>query len=174
MTTFEARIERILAEFGITRDMLACPMQEETQSLVSLGEDCFGREQFARAETAHAWEAMREAAESDGVALQIVSAYRSVDYQCQLIQRKLDRGERIEDIIKVNAAPGFSEHHTGRALDLGTPGCEVLTEVFETTDAFRWLTENAARFGFTLSYPRDNPFGIHYEPWHWAWQGQQG
>ncbi|MDZ7685102.1 MAG: M15 family metallopeptidase [Gammaproteobacteria bacterium] len=135
-------------------------MQEEAQALVRLGEDCFGREQFATAETLGAWAAMREAAETDGVELQIVSAYRSVDYQCQLIQRKLDRGERIDDIMKVNAAPGFSEHHTGRALDLGTPGCEVLTEVFETTHAFRWLTENATRFGFTLSYPRGNPFGI--------------
>ena len=66
------------------------------------------------------------------------------------------------------AAPGHSEHHTGRAVDIATPGSRPLTEEFEDTDAFRWLTSRAVEFGFSLTYPRDNPWGIAYEPWHWS------
>ncbi|MBT8145423.1 MAG: D-alanyl-D-alanine carboxypeptidase family protein, partial [Gammaproteobacteria bacterium] len=64
----------------------------------------------------------------------------------------------------------FSEHHTGRALDLNTDGCAVLQEEFENTSAFQWLMAEAQSFGFILSYPRDNPWGIVYEPWHWCYQ----
>jgi len=72
--------------------------------------------------------------------------------------------------LKVNTPPGYSEHHTGRAVDLATPGCPPLTEEFETTAAFAWLVRHAHRFGFTMRYPRGNRFGIAYEPWHWAVQ----
>lgn len=76
----------------------------------------------------------------------------------------------MQQILEVSAAPGFSEHHTGRALDLTTPGGPVLEEPFEHTDAFAWLSESAGSFGFHLSYPRGNSHGIAYEPWHWAWK----
>ncbi len=122
--------------------------------------------------TLAAWRAMSEQAHLDGVVLQLVSAYRSIVYQSDLIQRKLDAGQLIRDILQVNTPPGYSEHHTGRALDLTTPGCEVLTEAFESTTAFEWLCSNAGQHGFTLSYPRDNPSGIDYEPWHWAYGNQ--
>ncbi len=121
-------------------------------------------------DTADHWQQMCQAAVSDGVVLQLVSAFRSVDYQCELIRNKLNRGQVIEDILKVNALPGYSEHHTGCALDITTPGAEPLEESFEQTEAFAWLSKNAREFGFELSYPRDNPFGIAYEPWHWARQ----
>ena len=78
----------------------------------------------------------------------------------------------IEDILKVSAAPGYSEHHSGRALDITTPGYDVLEEVFEASPAFRWLEKNASHYRFRLSYPRDNPHGVVYEPWHWYWHGQ--
>jgi len=75
----------------------------------------------------------------------------------------------VEEILTVNAAPGYSEHHSGYALDIGTPGEPPAEESFESTAAFAWLGEHAGRFGFQLSYPRDNPHGIVYEPWHWCW-----
>ena len=53
-------------------------------------------------------------------------------------------------------------------LDIATRGCPPLTEAFDATEVFAWLTEHAGRSNFVLSYPRDNPFGIVYEPWHWA------
>jgi D-alanyl-D-alanine carboxypeptidase len=98
----------------------------------------------------------------------LVSGFRSVDYQAGLIRTKLDRGQAIEAILQVNAAPGFSEHHTGQAVDIATPGSRPLTEEFEDTPAFEWLTREADRFGFSMSYPRNNPFGLIYEPWHWS------
>ena len=103
--------------------------------------------------------------------LQVVSAYRSVAYQEGILRGKLERGQAMEDILRVSAAPGYSEHHSGRALDLTTPGFTALEEEFERSDAFAWLTENAGAFAFRLSFPRDNPHDIAYEPWHWAWQG---
>ena len=129
-----------------------------------------GSERVQRLQPAAAarWARLEVAAERDGIALRVVSAYRSVDYQASLIERKLARGESIEAILQVNAAPGYSEHHTGCAVDVGVAGQEPLTESFESTPAFAWLADHAQRWGYALSYPRENPYGIVYEPWHWA------
>ncbi|MCB1664258.1 MAG: D-alanyl-D-alanine carboxypeptidase family protein [Pseudomonadales bacterium] len=169
---YRARIGAIHEALCIPADYeaRAClPLYEEAQELADAGQDCFGREQCMTPATLVAWQALQVAAQSDGVELLLVSAYRSVDYQVQIFRRKLDSGQEIAHILKVNAAPGYSEHHTGRALDIGTPGSPVLEECFEQTDAFRWLSANAAAFGFSLSFPRDNPNGISYEPWHWCY-----
>src|SRR2546428_9842143 len=99
-----------------------------------------------------------------------VSAFRSLQYQRQIFERKIKAGDSLEDILKVNAPPGYSEHHTGRAVDLTTPGCPPLAEEFERSAAFAWLVRHAHRFGFAMTYPRENRFGIAYEPWHWAAQ----
>lgn len=147
--------------------------QIEATALVEVGPDKFGRDARLVADAATAWMAMRDAAASDGVVLELVSAFRSVDYQRGLIERKLAAGLAIEAILEASAAPGYSEHHTGRAVDLGTPGSPELEEVFEATAAFAWLARHAARYGFRLSFPRDNPHGILYEPWHWAYTGIQ-
>jgi D-alanyl-D-alanine carboxypeptidase len=70
----------------------------------------------------------------------------------------------------VSALPGFSEHHTGRAVDVGTPDSVPLDYGFQSTGAFAWLQSNAADFNFRLSYPADNSEGYVYEPWHWCYQ----
>ena len=76
--------------------------------------------------------------------------------------------------MKVNALPGESEHHTGMAIDLTTGDeKEVLTESFEKTYAFEWLTENAYKYGFKLSFPRNNDYGFVYEPWHWCYHNEK-
>ncbi len=118
---------------------------------------------------AKAWRAMHQAAADDGIELILVSAFRSITYQRGILQRKLAAGQTPEQILAVSAPPGYSEHHSGRALDLTTPGTPALEADFADTEAFRWLQKNAARFGFVLSYPPDNPQGFTYEPWHWAW-----
>ena len=105
----------------------------------------------------------------DGVVLEAISGYRSHDYQLGIFERKRARGLGIAEILAVNAAPGYSEHHSGFALDVGTPGEPPAEETFESTPAFAWLADNASGYGFTMSYPRDNPHGIVYEPWHWRW-----
>lgn len=171
MTDNADRVAAIGRALGLPDDFMdhqTMPLQPEATALVDAGPDMFGRNQRMTARTLTCWQEMQTAAGRDGIELLLVSAFRSVEYQCNLIRSKLNKGQRIEDILRVNAAPGYSEHHTGRALDLATHGQEPLIEAFETTDAFRWLNENAARFSFYLSYPRDNPHNIIYEPWHWA------
>jgi D-alanyl-D-alanine carboxypeptidase len=158
-------------ELGITADYaerFKLALCEEAIELVSIGLDVSGREQRLAPRAAHAWQGLRAGAAQDGVELLVVSGFRSVDYQRALIQRKLDKGRSIADVLRINAAPGYSEHHTGRALDLTAPDCPPLEQGFEATRAFAWLTRHASAHGFRLSYPRDNPHGITYEPWHWA------
>ena len=165
--------DEIWLELGISSDLLSncrLPLQEEATGLVTAGLDVFEREQFVTPQTLACWQKMRSAAEKDGVTLLIVSAYRSVDYQCQLIRDKLSKGQSIKDIVQVSAIPGFSEHHTGRAIDITTDDCKPLEEEFDKTMAFEWLESNASNFDFVMSYPKDNPFKIIYEPWHWACQ----
>ncbi len=166
-----APLDELHDELGIPEDYSTDgvpPAFEEAEDLVEVGPNLVGRMQRLVPETAERWQSMVEAAAADGVALMIVSGFRSVDYQARLIRKKINAGQIIEDILTVNAAPGFSEHHTGRAVDIATPGSRPLTEEFEETAAFGWLTENAKSFGFSMTYPRDNPWGVIYEPWHWS------
>lgn len=144
------------------------PVFDETADLVDVAPNLVGRMQQLTPDAAARWVEMVAAAASDGVTLLIVSGFRSVDYQARLIRKKINAGQLIADILKVNAAPGFSEHHSGLAVDIATLGCRPLTEEFEDTPAFGWLSQNAATYGFSMSYPRDNPWGFVYEPWHWA------
>ena len=146
------------------------PLQSECTTLVDTELDVFGRQPRLDARAFAAWTAMKEAAARDGVVLQLVSAFRSIAYQHELIQRKLARGDSIDAILAVNAAPGYSEHHTGRALDIGTPGYPHLETEFERSPAFTWLCANAAAFGFVMSFPKDNSYGVQYEPWHWCFR----
>jgi D-alanyl-D-alanine carboxypeptidase len=141
--------------------------QPEPARLCSIGMDASGRPMLLAPAAASAFVAMRTAAARSGVVLQPVSSFRSIAYQRGLIVRKLKRGDPLDAILRVNAAPGYSEHHSGRAVDIGTPGCAALDEAFEQTPAFAWLQQHAADFGFHLSYPRNNALGVIYEPWHW-------
>ncbi len=118
---------------------------------------------------AAAWAQMEAAARADDLVLWPISGFRSVERQAAIIRAKLKQGQAISEILQLMAAPGFSEHHSGRALDIGTPGAATLDESFGETAEFRWLERRASEFGFSLSYPRGNAFGIGYEPWHWCW-----
>lgn len=144
------------------------PIYGEALELVDVGPNLVGRMQRLTPEAAGRWQEMVAAAADDGVRMLIVSGFRSHAYQAELIRKKLAGGQALADILEVNAAPGFSQHHTGRAVDIATPGSRPLTEEFEDSDAFGWLSRQAGRFGFSLSYPRDNRWGFIYEPWHWS------
>ena len=159
------------AELGIPPELIErrklSPFAEaSTLVCAEVGDD--GREHLLMPGAADAWRQMKSAAQHDGVEIYIVSAYRSISRQVAIIRRKLDAGISIEEILKVTAPPGYSEHHSGRAVDLSTPGAKALEVAFEDTRAFRWLRENAVKFGYTLSYPPGNPAGYDYEPWHWC------
>ncbi len=136
--------------------------------LTDVGPNLVGRMQQLPPEAAAKWQQMVEAASGSGIRLLIVSGYRGWQYQAELIRKKIAAGQAIEEILKVSAAPGYSQHHTGTAIDIATPGSRPLTEEFETSDAFQWLTRHATKYGFSMTYPRDNAYGFIFEPWHWA------
>lgn len=164
-------LRKLHEELGIPADYgreLNMPQFAEAIELVEVGPNLVGRMQRLTPAAARQWRAIVTAAAADDVALLIVSGFRSIDYQAALIRNKIGAGQRIEEILAVNAAPGFSEHHSGRAVDIATPGSRPLTEEFEQSPAFRWLTNNAQKYGFSMSYPRNNAAGFIYEPWHWA------
>ena len=124
---------------------------------------------------------MIAAARGDGIILTLRSAYRSVDRQHELfygnIQTLISQGYTQERAVYLTemyfARPGYSEHHTGLAVDILSPDHPGFYETFEDTLAFAWLSENAHLFGFILRYPRDSRdiTGIAYEPWHFRYVG---
>lgn len=166
-----AELRELHEALGVTDEILqscALPPCFEPEELVATEPDYYGRAQQLTPAAFEAWTTMKQAAAGDGVTIHLISAYRGYRYQFELIQRKLDSGQKLTDILRVNAAPGYSEHHTGRAVDIGTLNCPALEEEFETTPAFSWLSSQGRSYGFSMTYPRGNAFGIAYEPWHWC------
>jgi len=160
----------LLASLGIPDALLArknLPFHAEARALAAAETGSDGRVHLLIPEAAAAWQAMKAEAQAEGIVLEIVSAFRGLEEQAQIIRDKQARGMPMETILTLSAAPGYSEHHTGRAADINTPGCEEREEPFEHTEAFRWLSAHAGRFGFGLTYPRGNALGFIYEPWHW-------
>lgn len=118
--------------------------------------------------------AMRRDAAGAGVDLVVLSAFRPIALQRQLFfDVKAERNQSSRARARVSAPPGFSEHSTGFAVDLGDGRAPAtnLSGGFDQTAAFRWLVANAARYHFQLSFPKGNPQGVSYEPWHWRYEG---
>ncbi|WP_414550164.1 D-alanyl-D-alanine carboxypeptidase family protein [Anabaena sp. CCY 0017] len=125
---------------------------------------------------AQRYQAMTQAARREGVILVAISGFRSVKDQEQLFFGiGARRNQTPSQRAAVSAPPGHSEHHTGYAVDIGdgsVPATNLQTN-FENTKAFKWLEANAARFGFEISFPENNPQGVSYEPWHWRFVGDR-
>ena len=167
------RLQERLDALGIDEtdyaDRSGLQLVAEPDWLAFAGFDRYRRPLWLHIDAARAWLRMHDEAWRDGVVLEAISGYRSHDYQLGIFERKFARGLSIDDILAVNAAPGFSEHHSGLALDIGAPDQPPAEESFEATPAFAWLQANAGGHGFAMSYPRDNPHGIVSEPWHWRY-----
>ena len=116
---------------------------------------------------------MREAAKKEGINLVFLSGYRSISMQKDIFYSlKSIRNQIAAERARVSAPPGYSEHSTGFAIDIGdTYKRETDFKVeFENTDAFSWLKENAAKYHFKLSFNQNNK-NVDYEPWHWRYEG---
>ena len=116
---------------------------------------------------------MREEAKNDGIYLVFLSGYRSINLQNDIFfSLKSIRNQEAAERARVSAPPGYSEHSTGFAIDIGdaTQRETDFETDFENTEAFRWLIKNAAKFHFKLSFNKDNKY-IDYEPWHWRYEG---
>lgn len=125
-------------------------------------------------DAAEALRSMQDAAAADGVALSLLSGFRSIDLQERIFfDVKSERNQTAAERAKVSAPPGYSEHSTGYAIDLGDADSPEhnLSVDFDTTRAFRWLQDHAASYHFALSFPPGNPQGVTYEPWHWRFEG---
>lgn len=173
LATDRKRIRVLHRALGIPADYPArrLPFQREARRLVVAARAADdGKPVRLTPPAANAWKKMRAAAARDGIELLPISGFRSVARQARIIRGKLATGQSITAILRLVAAPGCSEHHTGRALDLGSPDHIGLDADFAKTPAFRWLKRQAAKYGFRLSYPRENPHGIAFEPWHWFWK----
>ena len=121
---------------------------------------------YLNKEARDAFVIMAEAAKSDSVTLIVDSGYRSANFQIRIIKRRMEQGDSFERVMKFVAPPGYSQHETGRAVDL------VPSEVrFAKTKTYEWLQENAGKFGFAETYPEDIEPKSRWEPWHWYYTG---
>ncbi len=109
-----------------------------------------------------------------GVSLQLLSGYRSIDLQRDIFyENKSIRNQTAVERSMVSAPPGYSEHSTGYAIDVGDgnyPDTHFEVE-FEQTPAFKWMKRFAPKYHFVLSFPPNNKQGVTYEPWHWRYEG---
>ena len=116
---------------------------------------------------------MQDDAEKDGIYLVFLSGYRSIKLQKQIFYSlKSIRNQIAIERARVSAPPGYSEHSTGFAIDIGD-AYERETdfeESFENTSAFKWLKNNAAKYHFRLSFDKEQT-SVDYEPWHWRYEG---
>ena len=121
-----------------------------------------------RAAALKALEAMNSAAKAEGVTLLVSSAYRSYEYQAEVWDRGV-KGEGVAATETSVARPGHSQHQLGTAVDFGS-----ITDAFADTKAGRWLSANARRFGFSLSFPKgmSEATGYKWESWHYRYIGK--
>ncbi|MDW3216554.1 MAG: D-alanyl-D-alanine carboxypeptidase family protein [Ilumatobacteraceae bacterium] len=145
---------------------------------------------------ADAWASLRSAAARDGIDLELVSGYRSVDDQRGIFRTELDSegtarigrpytlseiaagdaDSAIDSVLRYHSIPGYSKHHTGYAIDITMQGFDLSD--FADTRGFDWLSadnyHNAKQHGFVPSYPpgaRDQ--GPVPEPWEYVWVGKR-
>lgn len=111
-----------------------------------------------------------EAARDDDIELLIASSYRSFGRQGALKASYVVRYGSGANAF--SAEQGYSEHQLGTAVDFTTREVGGSFVGFDTTEAYEWLSENAYKYGFVLSYPKDNTYYV-YEPWHWRFVGKE-
>lgn len=125
-----------------------------------------------RKAAAESFKTMVAAAQAEGISVSAVSGFRSIAEQQELFFKvKEARVQTAAERANVSAPPGYSEHHTGYAVDIGDASGANLTPEFENTNTFHWMQTNAARYSFELSFPKNNSQGVTYEPWHWRYVG---
>lgn len=122
--------------------------------------------------------ALLNAAAEDGVTLWIASGYRSVELQQSILDRAVEQNmangmteeEAREDALRTINRPGHSEHHTGLAVDFND-----VDDGFEETEAYYWLSEHAAEYGFVQRYKQSKVefTGIDNESWHYRYVGRE-
>lgn len=122
---------------------------------------------------AEAFEEMKKAAVKEGVNIRIVSGFRSTQYQKTVFKKKFGvqnspTDKEFEARLRFSAPSGFSEHHTGLAIDINST-----EQSFANTKEYKWLQEHASEYGFEMSFPENGKQGLGFEPWHWRYIGKE-
>ncbi|MEL6855198.1 MAG: D-alanyl-D-alanine carboxypeptidase family protein [Cyanobacteria bacterium J06607_13] len=135
--------------------------------------ESYEREEYLDYEATEAFFQMQAAAAADGVSLMPISGFRTIIRQADLFKSQVDKLGSEAEAAKLSAPPGYSEHHTGYAIDIGdvnAPDTDI-KYAFQNTDGYRWLVKNAGDYGFEQSFPQGNSQGVSFEPWHWRYVG---
>ena len=130
----------------------------------------YGENQMLTSNTFDAFLSMFNDAKKEDLTLIINSSFRGYEDQEEIYQFYKDtRGEK--EANKIAAKAGYSEHQTGMAIDIQTYGSSSST--FEEYDEFKWLQNNAHKYGFILRYPKGKEYltGYEYESWHYRYVG---
>jgi D-alanyl-D-alanine carboxypeptidase len=140
----------------------------EPEDLVQLPEELTFEDYriYVLPQTRDALVQMAEAAAPDSIEFEVDSGWRSFGFQRRIIKRRMAEGDSFEEVLNSVAPPGYSEHHTGRALDL------VPSEaIFAFSKTYLWLQEHAAEYGFYETLPEDPAAPLTWESWHWTYLG---
>ena len=134
-----------------------------------LVEEYAKNEMYLNKECHDAFINMASHASEEGYNIRAISTYRTIEYQENLYNNYV----KSDGVIKADtysARPGYSEHHTGLAIDVDNKVTSY--NDFESTKEFTWMMENAYKYGFILRYPKDSTItGYIYEPWHFRYVG---
>ncbi len=125
---------------------------------------------YLNQECKNAFIEMAKKAEAEGYNLRAISTYRTLEYQENLYNNYV-KHDGIEIADTYSARSGYSEHHTGLAIDVDNKTLSYNN--FENTKEFNWMQENAYKYGFILRYPKQFEYltGYIYEPWHYRYVG---
>ncbi len=122
-----------------------------------------------RLEAFEALKKMAEAAKKEGITLTVSSTYRSYEYQKNLFDYWVSV-DGLEEAERESARPGTSQHQLGLALDFAP-----VDDAFDETPAGKWVYENAADYGWSLSFPQgyEDVTGYRWECWHFRYIGKE-
>lgn len=129
-----------------------------------------GEVQKGSREAVVAFSKMYEAAKKEGLGLVINSSYRSYKEQealCAYYKELYGDGY----VNRYVAFPGYSEHQTGLAFDIGS----TTSNIFAQSEEYTWMLDNAYKYGFILRFTNKKMSytGFRSEPWHYRYVGKK-
>ncbi len=182
----ETYLDSITAEYLLLANKTSPLSKDYAPPVIPLTCPTDGEGQQLQIDAANALYAMMLEMQAAGVTdVFVTSSYRPYSYQENLYNRYVKKhmlndgmslAEAEAAASKYSARPGESEHQTGLCLDFSTQSIGgAVSEAFEGTEAFTWLSENAYKYGFILRYPKDKVdlTQYDYEPWHYRFVGRQ-
>jgi LAS superfamily LD-carboxypeptidase LdcB len=140
------------------------------EDLIKINIKYANNDKYLRKVAKEAFEKLSKDALKKGYTIKAVSTYRSFDYQEKLF-KNYQNEYGLKYALRCSAKPGHSEHQTGLAVDVA--GSNNDYNLFEDSKEFKWMKENAHRYGFILRYPKgkEKITGFKYESWHYRYVG---